>query len=76
MTEEFWQKLYFNLVNETGGARLAQEIAETESALQERLQEIDPSQDPEEYSLLRRTIESVIRLKSGNLANKFLTSRK
>jgi hypothetical protein len=67
MTEDRWQELYFDLANEVDSSRLEQKIAEIEGALQERLGEIDPHKDAEEYRLLRRTIESVNRLKAKSL---------
>ena len=67
MTEDRWQELYFDVVHETDNSRLEQKIAQTESALQERLKEVDPKKDPEEYPLLRRAIESVKRLKAERL---------
>ena len=63
MTEDRWQKLYFKLVNETDRSLIELEIIEVENALQERLEEIDPQENAEEYPLLTRTIESVNRLK-------------
>lgn len=67
MTEDHWQELYFDVVHETDNLRLEQKIIRTESALQERLTEIDPKKDPEEYPLLRRAIESVKRLRAEKL---------
>jgi len=67
MTEDRWQELYINLVNEVDSSRLEQKVAEIEKAFQERLGEIDPQNDAEEYPLLRRTMESVNRLKNQNL---------
>ena len=67
MTEDRWQELYFDLANEVDSSRLEQKIAEIEGALQERLGEIDPHKDAEEYRLLRRTIEAVNRLKAKSL---------
>lgn len=63
MTEARWQELYFTLVNETDRSLIELEIIEAENALQERLEEIDPQKNVEEYPLLTRTIESVNRLK-------------
>ena len=67
MTEARWQELYFKLVNETDRSLIEQETMELENALQERLGEIDPQRDTEEYPLLIRTIESVNGLKFQNL---------